>query len=148
MPTLSIHQVRHVTKQSRAAIDHLISRGHFTPSMPAQRGTARKFTEADTIRMGALAELLRVGLDAKTASRATQRIIGYRDDDAVLIVWRAAEDEPGQLPRHKVVRARDAVDAVRDRTKRALALVNLNAIEERVTATLNGGDDAEGDDDA
>jgi len=142
MQTYGISEVRRAANISRTTLDQWISRGYFRPSQPVERGKARAFTVGEAMTLAAMAELTRVGVDLATASRATQRLVGFHDDAAVVMLWHASDDAPGQPPHHKVVRASEAADAVRDQNKRAIIILHLDAIEERVAAALQA--DSEG----
>ena len=178
MLTLTIHQLSRATDLTRYTIDQWISRGYFQPSQPSRPGRPRTFTFGEAIILGAMAELTRLGIDPKAASRVTAHLHGFRDTEAILLIWQGPAElvpttprgseplrrnyeqgkaptipenanrwyDPNHPPLHAcIVKPDDLTAAVGDPDKRAIALVNLDAIEARVTATLNGDDESEGD---
>ncbi|NJO54517.1 MAG: MerR family transcriptional regulator [Bacteroidales bacterium] len=143
-PTLNIQQLAEATDLSRTQIDQWISRGHFKPKNPAEIGKARAFTIEDAVVLGALAELVRIGLTPTVASMHVHSVYAVIDDDALLVVSQGPDElasgdrralyyDPAHPATHgRIVRARDLAGIATDPKVRSMAVVNLSDVEKRV----------------
>lgn len=146
-PTLTIQQLAEATDLSRTQIDQWISRGHFKPKNPAESGKARAFTVEDAVVLGALAELVRIGLTPTVASMHVHSVYAFTDDDALLVVSQEPDEtgiadkdgkrafyyDPSNPATHgRIVRARDLAAIATDPKVRSMAVVNLSEVEKRV----------------
>lgn len=89
----STRQTASAANISRLRLDQWVSRGYVTPSHTPQPGEARQYSLTDVITVATLAELVRLGINPATAAPWAFRIRGFRDDQAVLVVWQG----PGEL---------------------------------------------------
>ena len=155
---LTIQQLAEATSCNRTQIDQWISRGYFNPEAKSDVGKARAFTKSDAVQLGALAELVRLGIPPGVAWRHTRHLYGYEDEPALLVVYQRpvaliptsergtpppksekpnCRYDPG-LPssRSRVVRLSKLQSFVSNRNVHALALVNLDRVEARITTVL------------
>lgn len=150
-PNLTIQQLADATELSRTQIDQWISRGHFKPRNPAETGKARAFTMEDAVVLGALAELVRIGMTPTVASMHVHSLYAFVDDDALLVVSQGPDVirpaqgkgkpvlyyDPGNPATHgRIVRAKDLAEIVADPNVRSMAVVNLSQVERRVLAAI------------
>lgn len=162
--------VRHAARAAnitRTQLDQWVSRGYVTPTHKPGMGEARRYTMGDIVAIGALAELVRLGLSAAHASQFVPYVRGFKDSEAILVVWQGpiplipATDrgskshpdgetlkayDPDRPPfRSDIVRARDLPALIEDPDKRALLAVNLDHVETRALKALaqaeNSGSD-------
>lgn len=131
MPTLDIRQIMRATGLGRYVVDQWISRGYFNPEQPGKPGVARKFTVTEAIRLGAMAELTRLGIPPKMASQVTGSIAGFGSDDAILVVWQLDLAIYGDI-----IKPDALASLIGSRSKRAFAVVNLIGVEDQVRAVV------------
>jgi hypothetical protein len=144
---LTIQQLAEAADLSRTQIDQWISRGHFKPKNPAEIGRAREFTTEDAVVLGALAELVRIGMTPTVASMHAHQVYAFKDDDALLVVSQGPTEimpakgkgratlvyDPANPATHSdIVRAKDIAKLVTNPNIRSMAVVNLNEVEKRV----------------
>jgi len=147
--TLTIQQLAEATDLSRTQIDQWISRGHFKPEHTPETGKARTFTNEDAVTLGALAELVRIGIRPTVASMHVNRGCGFTENTALLVVTQGPMDtvpsnanqeaawsyDPLDPPtRGRIVRINDLPEIAADPLVRSMAVVNLSEVEKRVLA--------------
>lgn len=144
---LTIQQLAAATDLSRTQIDQWISRGHFRPKNEAEIGKARAFTIDDAIALGALAELVRIGMPPTSAATHVQSVYQYSDDDTLLVVTQGPIDTAVSAGKGKslkfydpdrpttlshIVRSRELAGFAADPNVRSMSVVNLSELAKRV----------------
>lgn len=144
---LNIQQLAEATNLSRTQIDQWISRGHFRPNNEAEIGKARAFTVDDAVALGALAELVRIGMPPALAASHVQHVYQYSDDDTLLVIMQgpidtAVSDGKGKSLKFydpdrptilsQIVRSRDIARLAADPNVRSMSVVNLSEVAKRV----------------
>ena len=89
----STKQAATAANVSRLQLDQWVSRGYVEPSHKPEPGKARQYTVTDIIKIATLAELVRLGITPGTAAPWVRYLLGFTDDQAVLVVWQG----PGEL---------------------------------------------------
>src|SRR5690606_15410264 len=109
----------------------------------AESGKARAFTVEDAVVLGALAELVRIGMTPTVASMHVHSVYAFTDDDALLVVSQGPDeavsgkdalcsDPANPAPLGRIVRARDLAGIATDPKVRSIAVVNLSDVKKRV----------------
>jgi hypothetical protein len=149
---LTIQQLAAATNLSRTQIDQWISRGHFRPKNAAEIGKARAFTIEDAVVLGALAELVRIGMPPTIASMHVHHVYAFTDDDTLLVVTQGPiemagssgkgnamtfydPDNPGS--HGHLVRAKELIKFATDSNVRSMSVVNLSEVEKRVRKAIS-----------
>ena len=147
--TLSIQKLTEATDLTRWQIDQWISRGHFKPEHTPETGKARTFTIDDALILGALAELVRIGIPPTVASMHVNHVHFFTDDVALLVVTQGPMDiapsnaskrpvlfyDPQDPPtRGRTVRSKDLPKIATDPQVRSMAVVNISEVGKRVLA--------------
>ena len=149
--TLTIQQLAEAAELSRTQIDQWISRGHFKPKNPAEIGKARVFTIEDAVVLGALAELMRIGLTPTIASMHVHSVYTFIADDSLLVVSQgpdAITDAKGEVyydaanpaTRGRIIRTCDLGAIATDPTVRSLAVVNVGEVAKRARKVLGAAE--------
>lgn len=77
-------------------LDQWVSRGYVAPVRSPEPGKARQYTLSDIMSIATLAELMRVGINPTTSAPwllpVLQHLHGFKDDQAVLVVWQGPAD--------------------------------------------------------
>jgi MerR HTH family regulatory protein len=143
---LTIQQLAAATSLNRTQIDQWISRGHFRPKHSPEIGRARAFTIDDAVVLGALAELVRIGMPPAVASMHVHHVYGFSDDDALLVVTQGTIDtgkngvkvyDPDSPATHsEVIRAKQLIKFATDPNVRSMSIVNLSEVEKRVLKSI------------
>lgn len=139
----TIQQLADAVQLTRYQIEAWISRGHFKPKNPVENGKARAYTVEDAVVLGALAELVRIGLTPTVASMHVHSVYAFTNDDALLVVSQGPDEmagangalyyDPANPATHgRIVRARDLAGIATDPKVRSMAVVNLSEVEKRV----------------
>lgn len=144
---LTIQQLAASSNLSRTQIDQWISRGHFRPKNEAEIGKARAFTIDDAVALGAMAELVRIGMPPALAASHVQNVYQYSDDDTLLVITQgpidtAVSDGKGKSLSFydpdrptilsQIIRRRDLVGLAADPNVRSMSVVNLSEVAKRV----------------
>lgn len=148
---LTIQQLAAATNLSRTQIDQWISRGHFRPKNEAEIGKARAFTIDDAVVLGALAELVRIGMAPTVASMHVHHVYAFTDDDTLLVVTQGpigtavsnVKDEaltfydPDNPGTHgHIIRAKELIRFAADPNVRSMSVVNLSEVAKRVSESI------------
>ena len=134
------------TNLSRTQIDQWISRKYFRPKNEAKIGTARVFTVHDAVVLGALAEFARMGLPLAPNLVHVHDIYKFDDEDALLVITQGTITTKGKsavmYDPHKpfihnhVIRSKDLSKIATDHDVRAMSVVNLSHIAQRVFKSI------------
>lgn len=84
---VGIQGVLQASLLTRTQLDKLISLGIVRVEQTPEPGRPRTFDMTETIRITALAELLRLGVSREIAKQATWHLHGLKDGPAILAVW-------------------------------------------------------------
>lgn len=148
---ITIQQLTDALNITRYQVDAWISRGHFTPQNPVEKGKAREFTMRDAIALGAIAGFVRLGMHAAVVGPEVSIGVTLFNDDRALFVMcegpmrltsesNAAFMEPDMgRPYSKIIQARRLPELLDDPEITSFAVVDLNDIEERITRALHAG---------
>jgi hypothetical protein len=99
----SVHQAAAAANVSRLQLDQWVSRGYIVPSHAPEPGKAREYSLGDIVEIATLAELVRLGIGPGTAAPWVRHLHGFKDDQAVLVVWQGPIElipstRPGEPP--------------------------------------------------
>lgn len=83
----TIHQACEVADVARTRVNQWISRGFFTPDEEYEHGRQRSYSFKDVMRLRVFSDLIRLGINQETAGRYTDDLHGFKDDQAILLVW-------------------------------------------------------------
>jgi hypothetical protein len=146
---LTIQQLAAAACVTRTTIDQWISRGHFRPSKDPEIGKAREFTLDDAVALGALAELVRIGMSPAVAAMHVIGVHQFSDDETLLVVTQGPAGSSGSSrisatmydPANpstfsEFVRARDLIKIATDPDVRSMSVVNLSQVAGRVLKTI------------
>jgi MerR HTH family regulatory protein len=151
---LTIQQLAAATNLSRTQIDQWISRGHFRPKNAVEIGKARAFTIDDAVALGAMAELVRIGMPPALAASHVQHVYQYSDDDTLLVVTQgpidtAVSDGKGKSLKFydpdrptiltHIIRSQDLAGLAADPNVRSMSVVNLSELAKRVFKAVGTG---------
>lgn len=159
--SFSVQEAARAANVTRRQLDAWISRGYLAPEKTPQPGGAREYSTADIIEIAVLAELIRLGLGGPRIAGAAGNLHALKGDQAVLVIWQgpvelipatprgAAPDpaikgrkfyDPDNAPLGRAIVPHSKVaELVADPDKRALVMVNIDHVEQRVRKALSAG---------
>jgi len=163
---LNIRQVCEVTGWERSQLNQLIVREHFVPAMTPYAGKPRVFSITETIQLRVMRLLTKLGFSSADAARESAFLRGFKDGDAVLVLWTGPGElipsaprgtdghEQARHPEHgftvippdghrsgdsiwsEIVKPEALPAMLADPDKHVLVSINLNHIERRIEQVL------------
>lgn len=141
----TIQQIADAVNLTRYQIEAWISRGHFTPTNPAEPGKSRVFTFTDAVALGVLADCSRLGLNAATASMHLTHVRFITSEDTLLVIAQKimmAQGRPGDpeeefdISYAKLIREADIPALNADKSIRAFTVVKVGEIARHIRDRL------------
>lgn len=151
MSTTNSHELCRALGRSPRAVEQLIQRGIISTEHKPGRGgrsNARRWTEAEALRLALLLDMMELGLNARDVAPHLTSMHGFHDDVAFLVISVGALGEIIQTSERgadtsssgdgvsahmsgrlysDIVRGRDLADYLKDERRFASAVLNLDA---------------------